>query len=138
MGEIDRREMVNWVELLVCSGEFDKAINAVDSFKKSKSYEGDVSFIQKLAKFLKGKDKDYSEEMKSLISEWTEKSWSFAELLIFRERCKRDNIDYGGRLEVIEQLIRFQELQEIKSPLGLITGRARLRVPHFRVEYSEV
>jgi len=137
-GESNPGEWANWSELLLCSGEFEKAVNAVASFKKRKSYEGDISPIQKLANFFKEKDKDYSEEMKNLISEWNEKSWNFIELLIFKERCKRDNIDYGGRLEVIEQLIRFQELREIKSPLGLITGRARLRVPHFRVEFSEV
>ena len=135
-GEIDPGELVNWAELLLCSGEFEKAVNAVASFKKRKSYEDYISSIQKLANFFKEKDKDYSEEMKNLISEWNEKSWNFIELLIFKERCKRDNIDYGGRLEVIEQLIRFQELQEIKSPIGLFTGRARLRVPHFRVEFS--
>lgn len=137
-GESDPGELDNWSELLLCSGEFEKAINAVDSFKKRRSYEGYISSIQNLAKFFTGKDKDYSEEMKNLISEWNKKSWNFIELLIFKERCKRDNIDYGGRLEVIEQLIRFQELQEIKSPLRLITGRSRLKVPHFRVKFSEV
>lgn len=135
-GESDPGELVNWSELLLCSGEFEKAVNAVASFKERKSYEGYISSIQKLANFFKEKDKDYSEEMKNLISEWNEKSWNFIELLIFKERCKRDNIDYGGRLEAIEQLIRFQELREIKSPLGLFTGRARLRAPHSRVEFS--
>ncbi|MHC4692110.1 MAG: KGGVGR-motif variant AAA ATPase [Planctomycetota bacterium] len=135
-GETDPGEVANWSELLLCSGEFDKAINAIDSFKKRKSFEGDISSIQKLAYFFKEKDKDYSDGMTKLISDWDEKLWNFIELLIFKERCKRDNIDYGGRLEVIEQLIRSQELQEIRSPLGLFTGRGRLRATTFRVKLS--
>jgi MinD-like ATPase involved in chromosome partitioning or flagellar assembly len=135
-GESDPGELANWSELLLCSGEFEKAVNVMARIKSSKSYETAISPIQHLAKFFAGKDRDYSREMKNLISEWNEKSWNFTELLIFRERCKRDNIDYGARLAVIEELIRFQELQEIKSPLGLFTGWGRSGVPHLQVEFS--
>ena len=136
-GESDPGDLANWSELLFCSGEFEKAVNVLAGIKSRKSYESYISPIQHLAKFFIGKDKDYSEEMKDLISKCSEILWNYRELLIFRERCKRDSIDYGGRLEVIEQLIRFQELREIKFPLRPITGLSRFRVPHFRVEFSK-
>lgn len=133
--ESEPGELANWTELLLCSGEFEKAVRAINGVKSRKTYEADLSPLQKLAEFLRVKEHDYSEESKKLISDWNQKSWNFRELLIFREICNRGGIDYGGRLGIIEQLIQFQEMREIKSPLRLITGRSRLKIPKLRIEY---
>jgi len=129
----DTDELANWAELLLCSGEFGKAVDAINTIKKLKSkdeYTRAIEPIFDLANFFLGEKKDFSEDKKDILSKWSRTSWNFREMLIFRERAKRAGKEYGGRIEIIEELIREQELREIKLPL--ISGRVRRKLYQLR------
>ena len=58
--------------------------------------------------------------------------WSFKELLLFRERCKRDNRDYGDRLDVIERLVRWDALWSCRRDAGIFGWRGPVGSPRPR------
>ena len=130
--EMDRSgswaESMNWAELYLCAGEFSKVSRIeVSQRDPDESSDPQLANIKRLARFLNGKRKDYSEELETLLKEWASVSWNFRELLLFRECQLREGKDRGGRLEVIERLIQQQQLSEITSARRGLIARRRPR-----------
>lgn len=104
-------DLANWAEFYICAGDFSKAVSLVQKSKSRKQVEA----VKEMANFFMGQGTDFEGSKEDLLAKWKDKHWSFRELLLFRERSYRDNAKYGGRLEVIEQLIRQQEFETIRS-----------------------
>lgn len=121
----DNSDLANWAEFFICAEDFDKAISIANRAKKQID---DFKRIKNLAKFLSKKNSISSNQVDDLATSWGETSWSFIELIMFRECCIRDRKDYGKALDIIEKLVQFQEVDEINSRLlGLFTGSPSFR-----------
>jgi len=120
-------DLANWIEFHVCSGDFDKAIKSAEKFSKSEEYPREsLRSIVSLARFVKQPSNDALKEKNELLSNWSKTPWDFRELLMFRERSMRDNEDFSERLAVIEELIKYHEIEEVRSSLlGLLEGTLR-------------
>jgi len=116
-GDDNKIERINWAEFFLCAGEFEEAIR----LNRGSGSKGEA-MIEALAKYLKGAEGAPTEEQ-VVSSVPQDLSWSFTELLIFRECSLRDNRDYAARLSVIERLIQAQKLNAIMS--GGVTGLLR-------------
>ena len=116
-------DLANWIEFYICSGDFDNAISLGEEFLKTEEHvRATLRHIVSLAKFLKTPEKDIQNEKNDLLTTWSEKSWSFRELLMFRECSIKAKSVFVGRLEIIEDIIRCQELEEVRSSgLGLFS-----------------
>ena len=88
-----------------------------------------------LATIFKSKSKEEcAKEKKELLSEWIE-GWDFKELLLFRECSIRDEEEYVDRLDIIEDVIRYKELRDIKfSGLGVFGRRRPWVVPQGEIK----
>ncbi len=123
-------ELSNLAEFYLCSGDFDKAMSICTSGPESgRTSNTHLKLIESLARFFKHNREALSKEEKgALIADWYQTSWNFRELLMFRESCKKIGEDYCGRLEIIEELIQFQELLGINSHgRGLIAKEPLLK-----------
>jgi tetratricopeptide (TPR) repeat protein len=118
-------DLANWLEFYICLGGFNEAISLGEKYSEAQEYVGsNLQGLLSLARLLKRTGKDFLKEKNELLSSWNETSWDFRELLIFRECSKKTGADFVDRLEVIEDLIRRQELERVRSSgLGLF-GRA--------------
>lgn len=107
--------LANWAEFYFCAGQFEKSISLAETTVKS-AYDSpsDLKSIKKLARLLK-KKRANQKEIDSLIALWSQSSWNFRELLMFRECSIRDGKNFGNLLDVIERLIQFQKLNEITT-----------------------
>jgi len=103
-------------------GEFDEAI----SLSQNCSSEGKF-MIEALARYLQGAEDAPTEE--DVVAAAQNVSWSFTELIMFRECSHREHRDYAARLTVIEHLIQTVEVSTIVS--GGVT--ALLRRPRHRI-----
>src|SRR5207245_4108617 len=111
----DRGETNNWAELLICAEEFDRALALLESPKKRKRSEPETNALLALTRHL-------SNPTESLVDREVKESWrdvdawGFKELVLFRERVKRQGKDgLATRLGIIEPLIQQQELQNLRT-----------------------
>lgn len=101
----------NWAEFWICAGDFKKALSLIQGSQSRKQVEA----VEEMAKFFMGPNTDIKKRKEELLKKWENKSWSFRELLLFRERSIRDKKKYGRKLDVIEELIKQQEFESIRS-----------------------
>lgn len=95
----------NWAELFLCAEEFDRAIRVLEA-----SQAECRGCLLALAQYLK--QGECGIEAGEVLQAWKGESWGFRELILFRERVKREgDKSLLERLEIIEQLIRHQELE---------------------------
>lgn len=135
-------DLANWIEFHICSGDFDKAISLGEKSSEKEEYaRASFRHIVSLAKLLRKPEKDVQKEKNDLLATWSETSWDFRELLVFRECSRKAKSDFVGRLEIIEDFIKCQELGEVRSlELGLFSrlGFKQLSMQHgsFRVFFK--
>ena len=124
----DTWSLPNWVELLLCTQEFEQ-VQAI--FEKHANEE--LSQLANLACYLQG-NKSQSELKKiknDVLFAWKQ-GWDFTELLMFRECCRRDGETFGGRIDIIEDVVAQSDLSRIKSSgLGLFSGKSAFRPEGF-------
>jgi MinD-like ATPase involved in chromosome partitioning or flagellar assembly len=116
---LDHSDRSNWAEFFICAEDYERAIRLLEA-KKSKRSEGRLTPLHHLATYLVNSDSDMDEA--KLRDAWRNmESWGFKELILFRERAKKENkIETYKRLSVIEMLLRDQELITLKE--GRLTG----------------
>lgn len=115
-------DVANWAEFLFCNRKFKEAWGLVNERQKGEELKHIVSLIS----LFKSKKKDWSKDMDEVLVAWRDTPWNFRELLFFRECCIRDKREFGGRLKVIEELIKQSIFEDIRSSgLGFLEGRQR-------------
>ncbi|MBL7219803.1 MAG: hypothetical protein ISS69_06805 [Phycisphaerae bacterium] len=131
-GDGDETEPINWAEFFLCAGEFDKAIE----LSQGTGSEGKL-MIEALAKYLQSeKDAPTEEDVVACVGQ--DLSWSFTELLMFRECSRREHRDYAEKLTVIERLIQAEEVNTIVSGgVTSLLGRPRHRIRRIRRRVSK-
>lgn len=132
----------NWIEFLVCAEEFERALSLAEQVTgEGEPREDPAGALAELARYLRGGGEKPQE--KQVIKSWENvESWDFTELLLFRERCKRENSEYVEQLAIIEDLIRWHTLWSLRFGSHALTawgplawsrrvrlGRRRLRPP---------
>jgi len=119
----DQDDLLNWAEFYVCAEDFEKAVEtAVGAEKSEGPSEQQAKALIELAKHISGPE-DCAQRV---LRQWSEcPDWGFTELLVFRERVLREKRDYGGRLSIIEDIIREQELRRMRS--SRVDGSFRVR-----------
>lgn len=106
--EPDRSHLQNWAEVFLCAEEFDRAIGICE---KAFGADDDPVGIVELARYLKAKGKE--PDIDVVRSSWRSANWSFTELLLFRERLKRDRAgEYDDCLDVFELIVRDNKLHQ--------------------------
>jgi len=108
--------LVNRIEFFVCAEEFARAISLAEQTEPGDRFASlTANGLRLLAQFLQGGEA--SPQMDDVVLGWQEtlSSWSFMELLLMKERCRRDNRDYGNRLDIIEELVRWGAVAPLQS-----------------------
>ena len=109
-------EVANWAEFYICARDCDNALSLINRKMESKiGTKNEYEKVRKLVKFFKEQTDASEEEIIGLREQWDTKSWNFRELIFFKECCLRDDIEYGNRLDVIEQFIMQEEFRELSS-----------------------
>jgi MinD-like ATPase involved in chromosome partitioning or flagellar assembly/tetratricopeptide (TPR) repeat protein len=107
----------NWIELLICAGDFEKAISFLQGAKGLKHKQP----LLLLSKYLGGGNGAPPKE--EVLKAWSRvQGWSFFELLMARERIatKEMKPDLAKRFWIVEELIRqYEFLVGIRQRAGL-------------------
>lgn len=109
-------ELLNWAEVLLCAGESQEAADVLDQRRGPEELDFELSAFKAVVEYIGGTG---TAEQADVIASWTRahSSWSFAELLFFRERVRRaDDKGLLARLDIVEQLIRRAALHDLQSP----------------------
>jgi hypothetical protein len=117
-----RMDQLNWGELFICAAAFDRATEVLEALlRQGSDKSGTGAALIKLAEYLAQSGSRPSE--KALLNAWERfRGWDFRELLLFRERMRAaGNVELGKRLEVLEDVIRQQQLA---SPSHRVLGSA--------------
>ena len=109
----DPGDLRNWIEFFLCAEEFARASSLAKELSGADGRAPVVAVaLDLLAKFLRGHET--APKMQEVIDAWRNvRRWGFRELLLFRERCRRDDRNYGQRLDVVEQLVRWGVLRSL-------------------------
>jgi len=109
----DPGDLRNWIEFFLCAEEFARASSLAKELSEVYGYvSGTAAALDLLAQFLRGHKT--APKMQEVIDAWRNvRRWGFRELLLFRERCRRDDGNYGDRLDVVEQLVRWGALRSL-------------------------
>lgn len=112
-----RLEANNWIEVLICAGNFDKANELLTTMKGSRHKQPLLLLSRYLA------DRADAPDEEEVVKAWSRiQGWSFFELLMARERiaAKEKNPDLAKRFWITEKLIRQNEfLFGIRQRAGL-------------------
>jgi tetratricopeptide (TPR) repeat protein len=104
----------DWYELMICAGA---AVEVLERHSASSDDE-DRGHIVFLAEFLTGE----STTEDQVLAAWKDVHWSLKELAIFREFAREHSTPYDdSKLDIIESLIRQQELESLKGQRRALT-----------------
>jgi len=108
-----KEEAGNWIELLICAGEFDKANEFASRMKKKP--------LMLLSQYLGGRHGAPNEDQ--VLKAWAKvQEWMFVEMLMARERvaAKERKPDLARRFSIVERIIERDEfLIGIRKQAGL-------------------
>ena len=139
--EPETSDLQNWAEMFLCGEEFDKAI---ETCERAFGSDDDPVGIIELARYLK--EKGNKPDVEEVRTSWRSASWNFTELLLFRERLKRDRSgEYDDCLDVFELIVRDSELHQPVHDLNSVFwrrtsprfGRTRFVGPGFVAELKK-
>jgi cellulose biosynthesis protein BcsQ/tetratricopeptide (TPR) repeat protein len=104
----DESALLNWAEFFVCAEDLPNAREMLDDPRNKESKRGERHGLSVLSEYLEG---NTERQERDVLNKWDQPSWSFTELLLFRERMTRSDAKrYGSRLDIIEKLIRKNDL----------------------------
>jgi len=117
----DNGDLRNWAEVFVCGEAYDEAIRIGQMAMGDD--ERTLGIIE-LARYLSSKGAEPT--IDQVRSSWKLATWNFSELLLFRERLKRDRPgQYDGCLEIFELLVRDSLLHDPSDDRKSIFWRRR-------------
>ncbi len=114
----DVMELANWAEFYLCAMEFNLALELINKSKNKREirkHKSEYKHIETLINFFKQDTKDIEKE--NVIKAWQDYSdpWNFRELLFFKELCLKRKKIPKGKIDIIEELIRRQDLFDLKT-----------------------
>lgn len=110
-------DRANWIEFMVCAGEFGAAVALSDSPDGQRADHDATRALLVLARYLADENGSSRPEV---VEAWrTVPSWQFLELLMFKELArKQDPQGLGARVDVIEDIVRVTEFAHLRGALG--------------------
>jgi len=121
-----RIALANLIEFYICAGRLDRAAQQIQVAQTAaRGVPSDAKAAGLLARYLEGAPDGPSEN--DVVEAWSDmQSWSFLELLMFRERARSD-ARLSGRVSVVERLIRGFEFAQRALRLRYVQRRTLRR-----------
>jgi cellulose biosynthesis protein BcsQ len=112
-GSLNDQDKENWIELLICATQFELAREVLQTIVD----EGQRATREALSVLIDYLTEDPTRDATrdKLLTAWSAMdSWGFTELLVLRERAKRDKSTLASKLDVLESVIRYAELSKLR------------------------